>query len=160
VTCSLYPDEVVIRPAHPADLEPLADLLYALWPESPREEHGQELIAKLAGHNHSLLPLTYFVAETLDHKIVGFLEAGLRSHADCCDTSQAVGYIEGWFVEETYRRQGIGSLLVAAAENWARSQDCREMASDAYIDNLLSQQAHEDLGYEPVSRSVLYRKPL
>jgi aminoglycoside 6'-N-acetyltransferase I len=151
---------VLIRPARPADLESLADLLFALWPESSREEHHQELVATLAGHNPSTLPLTYFVAEASDRMIVGFLEAGLRSHADCCDTAHAVGYIEGWFVDESYRRQGVGRQLLAAAENWARGHGCREMASDAYIDNHLSQQAHESLGYEPVSRSVLYRKLL
>ncbi|MGC2300497.1 MAG: GNAT family N-acetyltransferase, partial [Acidobacteriaceae bacterium] len=106
------------------------------------------------------LPSTCFVAETPDHKIIGFLETGLRSHADCCDTAQPVGYIEGWFVDASYRRQGVGRQLLAAAEDWARGQGCREMASDAYIDNYLSQRAHEALGYQPVSRSVLYRKPL
>ncbi|HEX4310917.1 MAG TPA: GNAT family N-acetyltransferase [Acidobacteriaceae bacterium] len=151
---------MLIRPAHPADLEPLADLLYALWPESPREEHHRELAGKLAGRNTSTLPAIYFVAESAGHRIIGFLEAGLRSHADCCDTAHAVGYIEGWFVEESYRRQGVGHKLVTAAEEWARSLGCREMASDAYIDNGLSQRAHEALGYEPVSRSVLYRKEL
>jgi aminoglycoside 6'-N-acetyltransferase I len=151
---------MLIRPAVPADLEPLADLLYALWPESPREEHHEELAGKLAGCDPSTLPAIYFVAETSEHGIVGFLEAGLRSHADCCDTAHPVGYIEGWFVDERYRRQGVGHRLVTAAEEWARSLGCQEMASDAYIDNGLSHRAHEALGYEPVSRSVLYRKPL
>jgi aminoglycoside 6'-N-acetyltransferase I len=151
---------MLIRPAHPADIKPLADLLYSLWPESPREAHHQELVATLAGRNPSTLPLTYCIAETPDHEIIGFLEAGLRSQADCCDTAQPVGYIEGWFVDASYRRQGVGRQLIAAAEDWARGHGCREMASDGYIHNLLSQQAHESLGYEPVSRSVLYRKLL
>lgn len=149
-----------IRPAVPSDLEPLAGLCHALWPESPREEHRQELSATLAGRNPSTLPMIHFVAETPDQRLIGFLAAGLRSHADCCDTSHPVGYIEGWYVEEAWRRQGIGRLLLAAAEDWARSHGCREMASDAYIDNTLSHRAHEALGYEPVSRSVLYRKAL
>jgi aminoglycoside 6'-N-acetyltransferase I len=152
--------EVRVRPAVPTDLEPLADLLHALWPESAREEHRQELAAILAGQNPSTLPLIHFVAETEDHKLAGFLEAGLRSHADCCDPSHPVGYIEGWFVDDRYRRHGIGRQLLAAAEDWARSQGCREMASDALLDNPLSHRAHEALGYEPVARSILYRKPL
>lgn len=126
--------EVLIRAARPADLEKLTDLCHALWPESPREEHHQELAGVLAGRNPSTLPLMYFVAEA-GGKLVGFLEAGLRSHADCCDVSHAVGYIEGWYVEENWRRQGVGRLLVAAAENWARRQGCREMASDSILSN-------------------------
>jgi aminoglycoside 6'-N-acetyltransferase I len=152
--------DIVIRRAVLADIERLADLVYALWPESPREEHAQELAAILNGRAPATLPLVHFVAETPDGRLIGFMEAGLRSHADCCDTSRPVGYVEGWFVEEGYRRRGIGRQLIAAAEDWAKSQGCREMASDALIENEVSQRAHEAMGYEAVSRAVLYRKPL
>jgi aminoglycoside 6'-N-acetyltransferase I len=47
-----------------------------------------------------------------------------------------------------------------AAENWARQQDCREMASDALIDNDNSQRAHAALGFEVVDRCVHFRKAL
>ena len=151
---------VLIRTAVPADIEGLADLCFALWPESPRAEHRQELEGILAGRNPSTLPLLHFVAEAPDGRLVGFLEAGLRSHADCCDVARPVGYIEGWYVEEAWRRQGVGGLLVAVAEEWARGQGCREMASDSLMENALSEQAHRGLGYEVVGRSVLYRKGL
>ena len=105
-------------------------------------------------------PLTFIVAETADRTLVGFLEAGLRSHADGCDDSQAAGYIEGWFVSPEHRRKGIGKKLLAAAEEWARSQGCIEMASDALVDNRISQAAHETIGYTVVDRCVHYRKPL
>ena len=71
-----------------------------------------------------------------------------------------MGYIEGWYVEEAWRRRGVGRLLVEAAEAWTRGQGCREMASDSLIENTLSEQAHRGLGYEVVGRSVLYRKAL
>lgn len=151
---------MLIRAAVAGDLERLADLLFALWPESSREEHREELAGILAGRNPSTLPLTYFVAEAPDGRLVGFVEAGLRSHADSCDVSQPVGYIEGWFVEETWRREGVGRLLIAAAEDWARGLGCREMASDSLLGNDVSEQAHKGLGYEVVGRNVLYRKGL
>jgi len=100
------------------------------------------------------------VAEVSDGTLVGFLEVDLRSHADGCNPSQAVGYIEGWFVGEDYRHRGVGKKLLAKAEDWARSHRCLEMASDAIIDNELSQRAHEALGYEVVDRCVHYRKRL
>ena len=151
---------IVIRRALASDVEGLADLVYALWPESPREEHAKDLSAILDGRSLSTLPLVHFVAEATHRRLIGFLEAGLRSHADCCDQSRPVGYVEGWYVEESFRRQVVGRQLLAAAEDWARSQGCREMASDALIENEVSQRAHEALGYEAVSRAVLYRKPL
>ena len=52
------------------------------------------------------------------------------------------------------------SKLLEAAEEWARRQGCVEMASDALLDNHLSQQVHQALGYEVVERSVHFRKAL
>jgi aminoglycoside 6'-N-acetyltransferase I len=84
----------------------------------------------------------------------------LRSHAEGCDESRAVGYLEGWYVDEPCRRQGIGAALLRAAEDWARSQGCREMASDAGLENKISQRVHTALGFTEVGRAVNYRKLL
>ncbi|HKV60986.1 MAG TPA: GNAT family N-acetyltransferase [Candidatus Acidoferrum sp.] len=132
----------------------------ALWPEGPLEEHARELQLILSCKFPGTMPLVVFVAEASDGTLVGFLEAGLRSHADGCDESHAVGYVEGWYVRDELRQQGIGAELLRAAEDWARSQGCRQMASDAQIDNVISQLAHEALGFEIAERSVLYRKRL
>jgi aminoglycoside 6'-N-acetyltransferase I len=92
--------------------------------------------------------------------LTGFIEVGLRSHADGCDTAQPVGFIEGWFVHETSRKRGVGQSLLRAAEAWARGHGCREMASDTWIDHQLSQNVHLALGFEIVDRCVHFRKPL
>ena len=91
---------------------------------------------------------------------MGFLEVDLRSHADGCDPSHAVGFIEGWYVDPDWRGQGIGRKLLAAAEDWARAQGCLEMASDTWIANELSQRIHEAAGFTVVDRCVHYRKGL
>jgi aminoglycoside 6'-N-acetyltransferase I len=152
--------EIFIRPARPSDCDQLARLREALWPQSSFEEHVRELIPILEGKALATLPLTILIAEASDQTLVGFLEVDLRSHADGCDSSRPVGYIEGWYVTEDHRRLGIGAALVVSAENWARSHACLEMASDTWIDNELSQSAHEALGYEVVDRCVHYRKAL
>lgn len=152
--------DALIRPAGPTDASALAALCFALWPESPLQEHAREVEAKLAGHACSTLPLIVFIAEAPGGALVGFVEVGLRSHADGCDPVQPVGFLEGWYVDPAFRRQGIGRRLVAAAEEWARRQRCREMASDTWIDHDLSQRAHSALGYEVVDRCVHFRKGL
>ena len=105
------------------------------------------------------MPLVLIVAE-VDGDVVGFIEVGLRSHADGCDERYPVGFIEGWYVHPESQRRGIGRALVAAAEVWARSQGARELASDTWIDNAPSQLAHEALGFEVVDRCVHFRKSL
>src|SRR3954451_5332213 len=106
------------------------------------------------------MPLTILVADAGGGTLVGFVEVDLRSHADGCNPVQAVGYIEGWYVAEECRCSGVGRKLVAKAEDWARSHGCVEIASDAVIDNEVSQRAHGALGYEVVDRCVHYRKRL
>lgn len=152
--------EIIIRTAAVSDGARLAELCFALWPESPLQKHAQELAERLPSRTPGNLPFTYFVAQTPDGQLIGFVEVGLRSHADCCDPSRPVGFIEGWFVAPEFRRAGVGQRLIAAAEDWAREQGCREMASDTQIENLESQRCHEALGYEAISRTVNYRKLL
>jgi len=152
--------ETHIRFAVPSDREQLSRLREALWPESSAEEHGRELIPILAGKPHATMPLAVFVAEVNDGVLAGFLEVGLRSHADGCDPMRPVGFVEGWFVTESHRRQGLGAQLLSAAEDWARGHGCVEMASDTWIDHALSQRVHEALKFEVVDRCVHYRKAL
>lgn len=152
--------DICIRPAQPSDRNDLVRLRVALWPDSSREEHARELMAILEGNAAVTMPLTILVAEASHQGLVGFLEVGLRSHADGCNPARPVGYIEGWYVAEGHRDQGIGKKLLKEAELWARSHGCIEMASDAWIDNRVSQRVHEALGYEVVDRCVHYRKTL
>jgi aminoglycoside 6'-N-acetyltransferase I len=146
--------------ARPSDCEQLAKLRQALWPEGSLEEHRREVEDILRGKTPGAMPLVEIVYEASDGALLGFIEVGVRSHADECDPAQPVGYVEGWYVADACRRQGIGAVLLRAAEDWSRRQGCKEIASDALIENELSQRAHEALGFQVVGRNVLYRKKL
>lgn len=150
---------VAVRMGAPGDAQALGRQFFALWPYGSVEEHEAEAAAILAGRPGSTLPLVVLVAE-VDGRVVGFVEVGLRSHADECDMRRPVGFIEGWYVEADHRRRGVGGALVRAAEDWARSHGCTEMASDAEIDNGVSLEAHQALGFEVVGRCVHFKKPL
>jgi aminoglycoside 6'-N-acetyltransferase I len=152
--------EIRVRPGEPSDREQLLLMRLALWPDLSVDEDRQELDAALSGKPMGTMPLSILVAETVDGDLVGFLEMGLRSHADGCDTSVPVGFVEGWFVSELHRRKGVGAKLLAAAQAWARGHGCIEMASDTWLDNDKSQRVHEALGFEVVDRCVHYRKAL
>jgi aminoglycoside 6'-N-acetyltransferase I len=89
----------------------------------------------------------------------GFLEAGTRKYAEGCETSP-VGYIEGWYVDEDLRQQGIGIRLVKTAEEWARYQGLTEMASDTWLENEVSIRTHLKLGYKEAERLVHFMKKL
>jgi aminoglycoside 6'-N-acetyltransferase I len=149
-----------VRIAQPSDRTPLAKMRASLWPKASFEDHLTELDASFGNVSAATLPAVTLVSCDHNGKLAGFLEVGLRSHADGCDPRRPVGYVEGWFVDEAFRNQGIGGELMRAAEAWARSHGCLEMASDVLIDNHGSQRAHETLGFEVVDRCVHFRKNL
>ncbi|MBL8222966.1 MAG: GNAT family N-acetyltransferase [Bryobacterales bacterium] len=151
---------IEVRPVRPEDCQALVGLRAALWPDCPLEEHVSEIEGQASGAGPYPFPTVLLVAVTENGEVVGFLEADLRSHADGCDATIPVGYIEGWFVAEAYRGRGAGRKLVAAAEQWARELGCVEMASDTWIDNEGSILAHRALGFEEVDRCVNFRKKL
>jgi aminoglycoside 6'-N-acetyltransferase I len=99
----------------------------------------------VAGNVNSTLPLDVFVA-VVEGRVVGFVEVGLRSHADGCGPARPCGFIEGWYVSAEHRRRGVGRALIERAETWCREQGCTEVASDTWIDHDASQRAHAALG--------------
>jgi aminoglycoside 6'-N-acetyltransferase I len=150
---------VRVRPLEARDRTAWLGLRSELWPKTTAAEHAAEVDARLRGERVSTLPSAVFVAE-LDGRVVGFVETGLRSHADGCDPHWPVGYLEGWYVAPGSRMHGIGGALVRAAEDWARGQGCREMASDTWLEAGASLEAHKCLGYGIVEFAVHFRKLL
>lgn len=136
-----------------AALATYRDLRIQLWPDC-REDCDQEIRDILRDSTRWAV----FLA-VIDETAAGFLELRLR---DCAEgaTSSPVAYIEGWFVALEYRRQGLGTALVKAAENWASARGCREIASDTQPENRVSIAAHEQLGYKQVERLVCFLKQL
>jgi aminoglycoside 6'-N-acetyltransferase I len=149
-----------VREAQAADRHEVAKMRALLWPEASVQEHLLEL-EHLLGHGmNGTLPVVIFVSCEEEGTLTGFLEAGLRSHADGCNPIHPVGFVEGWFVHESFRNRGIGKLLMRFAEDWARARGCIEMASDTWINDEGSVHAHESLGFEIVDRCIHFRKTL
>jgi aminoglycoside 6'-N-acetyltransferase I len=128
----------------------------ALWP-SPPGEHASEIERYFNGSRRD--PTTVLMAFDDAGRAIGVVELSFRSYAEGC-TSDRVAYVEGWFVEPATRRKGVGTALIQAAEDWARSEGCTELASDTEIENATSVAAHKSLGFEEVERIVCCRKAL
>ena len=146
---------VTIRALAEHDLSEWLRLRQLLWDQASENDHRDEMLDIIEQPESQCVA----VADAGDGQLAGFLEASIRGFAEDCETD-SVGYLEGWYVDEPYRRHGIGRDLVKFAESWARSQGCREMASDAEAGNETSLDAHLHLGYEITSRLVHLRKEL
>jgi aminoglycoside 6'-N-acetyltransferase I len=147
-----------VRVATKADAEAWLAMRMALWPDANIDELRLQVGRYFVAHGEPLLPHRVFVAEDRG-KIVGMLELSLRPYADGCDGSP-VPFVEAWYVAENARRSGIGGALVRAAEQWALESGYTEMASDALLENTISERAHAALGFEEVERAIRFRKTL
>jgi aminoglycoside 6'-N-acetyltransferase I len=143
-----------IRPLEPPDIPRWIELRFKLWPDQSPAEMDAEGRAALTAEP----PLIVFVAEE-SGTLVGFLELGLRSVAEGCESSP-VPYVEGWYVEADRRRHGVGGALMRAAEEWSRSRGYTELGSDTEEVNRLSRAAHAALGFQEVETLVIFRKSL
>ena len=149
------PGRIEVRRLRPPDHAAWIDLRQALWAHHDRS--GLETEAREIADAPAKTPV--FLAIDSHGEAVGFLEASIRSKAPGCSTDR-IGFIEGWFVDKEHRGQGIGRLLVQAAEDWARGQGCTEMGSDTNDRYPGSPGAHASLGYRTVRTDIAFRKPL
>ena len=88
--------------------------------------------------------------------VAGFAQCQLRhDYVEGTETSP-VGYLEGIYVKEPFRKQGIARRLLNACEDWAREQGCTEFASDCELTNAESQEFHRAVGFEEANRIIAY----
>ena len=124
-----------------------------LWPECPLERHRLEIEQLLAGSGVVALA-------SVGNELVGFVEVSRRVDHVEGTTSSPVAYLEGWYVEEKFRGQGVGRALLSFAEKWAADQGFQELASDAELVNARSIQLHKSAGFREVGRSAHFVKSL
>ena len=140
--------------ANAADAAAVAALACELWPEHSLEEMRSKSASLLTQEDAAI----FLYRE--NEEAVGFAQCQLRhDYVEGTETSP-VGYLEGIYVRESARRQGIARSLLAACENWAKAQGCAEFASDCELDNKDSQHFHLAVGFEEANRIVANVKKL
>lgn len=94
----------------------------------------------------------------INGKAVGLLTCSIKKeYVPGCNTGK-VAYLEGLYILPEYRRQGFATKLVEQFEKWAQKHGCKEMASDIEIDNDISLQFHNKMGFEIVEKTIHLKK--
>lgn len=144
----------MIRKAEIKDLHILSELACQLWPDNTVEEMRLEF-SEIITKTDAAFFLAY-VEETA----IGFAQCQLRhDYVEGADSSP-VGYLEGIYVAEEYRKHGIARELLSACESWAKSKGCTEFASDCELENVQSLQFHLNVGFEEANRIICFTKKL
>ncbi|MCG7376355.1 GNAT family N-acetyltransferase [Paenibacillus sp. ACRSA] len=135
-------------------LDEVTQLASKLWPENSWEDLRADFQDVLQSEKDRL-----YLAKS-QQRYVGFIHLSIRTDYVEGSNSSPVGYVEGIFVEQEYRNQGISRRLVEAGEKWAKSAGCTQIASDTELTNHASQAFHAKIGFTEVNRSVAFIKDL
>ena len=95
------------------------------------------------------------LAEDETGQPVGFVY--LHSQTDFFN-GQQVGYLSDLAVDKAFEGQGVGRLLMEAAETWAREQRYPHLALNVFATNVRAREIYEKFGFQ--QEVVKYVKPL
>ena len=137
------------------DLNDWQTLMLKLWPHHSAEEMKTVLSDILNSPSQEGILVRDDAGQT-----VALMNLSLRYDYVPGAKTSPVAYIEGIYVEEEYRKQGIATRLIYYAEQWATERQCTELASDALIENTDSQHVHKQLGFCEVERVVAFIKQI
>lgn len=143
----------VIRRAAEADVSTVAAMAAEIW-SADTAVLTAEFSAMVRASDCAV-----FLAEP-DGVPAGFAQCGLRHDYVEGTDSSPVGYLEGIFVKEEFRRRGIAAALLGACQQWARERGCTEFASDCEEENEDSARFHRCVGFTEVNRIVCFVKKL
>lgn len=131
-----------------------AKLALLLWPDHKFEEFIQEM-NQLILQDDSNVFLAYH-----NNEVIGFAQCQLRYDYVEGTSSSPVGYLEGVFVKEEFRKQGFAKKMVNACEKWSKDKGCHEFASDCELENEESLAMHLKLGFREANRIICFKKDL
>lgn len=144
----------MIRKAEEKDIRIVSEKASKLFNESDVEKLENEFYRLLKDEN------SIIYVKILDDKIIGFAQCGLRfDYVEGTDSSP-VGYLEGIYIDDSYRNKNFAKDLVGHCENWAKSKSCIEFASDCEYDNLNSYKFHLSIGFEEANKIICFTKKL
>lgn len=144
----------MIKKATVSEASLVAKLAIQMWEDNTLEGLTADL-AEIIANPESAVFLLYD-----GDMSIGFAQCQLRHDYVEGTDSSPVGYLEGIFVEESYRNKGCAKDLLKQCEAWAKNMGCIEFASDCELDNTGSLAFHLKMGFEEANRVICFTKKL
>lgn len=88
-----------------------------------------------------------------DNKIVGYLVLYIWDHPAEYFVYPEFGYIGSLGVIEKYRCQGIGTLLIKAAEKWCKEHNIGAIELEVFVFNKEAERLYANLGYSEMKHN-------
>jgi GNAT superfamily N-acetyltransferase len=149
------PVQVTVREGTPDDAPAIAALLAALMVDHGLAPLSPERLVGAVEHVMQLPAAWYLVADG-EGELVGTLQ--LNQRYSTWETAP-YGYVEDFCVAPARRGEGIGRLLLAQVERWARERGWVRVDLDVSTSLTGTLRFYERCGYRNTG-SVLYRREL
>ncbi|MDE6594302.1 MAG: GNAT family N-acetyltransferase [Oscillospiraceae bacterium] len=144
----------MVTQAASTDARELARLAIQMWTDNTLDGLESEFSEIIRSEN-----AVCFIKYAEDQPI-GFAQCNLRyDYVEGTKTSP-VGYLEGIFIQEEFRRRGFARELLTECEKWAKSKNCTEFASDCELNNADSLKFHYALGFDETNRIICFKKSI
>jgi aminoglycoside 6'-N-acetyltransferase I len=132
----------------------IAALAVQLWDSHSLEERVSDFTKEIQNKNSAIFLCCdngYFI---------GFAQFSLRFDYVEGTENRPVGYVEGIYVQEQYRKLGIAKALIAMGETWASEKGCSQIASDCELTNTDSYHFHLNSGFSEANRIICFVKDI
>lgn len=138
-----------------SDFESLLKMGLQLWKEYQKNELKRQLNIVCLAENHQIL-----IAK-VNHEIpIGFSIFSIRhDYVEGADKSPT-GYLEGIYVEEEFRNNGIAKEFMKRGEQWLKSNDCSQIGSDTWLNDTESRKFHKKIGFREEDELVHFLKDI
>lgn len=142
---------ISIRPCTAEDFPGVFAILHQLW---PGQELGEERISRSFTTCLAADAGRYLVAE-MGGRIVGFCSLSVTH---CLRNPGLIGQIDEFVVDETVRRQGVGTRLLEACVELAKTRGCGKLELDSSFHRTWAHEFYERRGF--VKRAWRFSKVL
>lgn len=142
--------DVSIRAAAESDADAIASLAGELGYAATAAEMAPRLATACASSSDAVL------VAVVDDKVVGWIHVGYAVSVETAPFAE----IRGLVVTESQRGRNIGSMLVTAAETWAREQGLDRIRVRSNIVRERTHRFYEERGYQVKKTQKTFDKTL
>lgn len=142
---------MIVRPAQLEDVPRLTVLAAQLGYPTTEDELRTRLEALMPEADHAI-----FVAVDAEKHVTGWISLFVYRPL----MRDPLVMVAGLVVDEAYRGQGIGRLLMKRAEAWAYERDCEGIYLKSNVKRVQSHAFYEKLGYRNTKTQFCFFKAI
>lgn len=133
-----------MRTLHDGFVEFMRDILSPeMWPFDAPAEGGFDAWLKSTQAKEKRL----LVADVGNGKLAGYILGTIED-----EPGQLLGrwgYVDDLYIDEDYRRHGLGARMMGEMEEWFKAGGCSAVAVDSWLANPGASKAYEAMGFKP-----------